>query len=114
MSGQSDVVVLLCTVPPERADDFVDTLLRERLIACANCIGPVQSRYVWQGSIESAAETLLVMKTCRDQVQAVKQRVAELHPYDVPELLEVGVEGGLEAYLGWVRDSVGSSSESSS
>lgn len=113
MSGHADVVVLLCTVPPERAEDFVDALLRERLIACANCIGPVQSRYLWKGSIEKAAETLLVMKTCRDRVPALEQRVAQLHPYDVPELLELGVEGGLEAYLGWVRDSVGPAGESS-
>ncbi len=111
MSGQADVVVLLCTVPPERTEDFVDALLRERLIACANCIGPVQSRYVWKGNIETAAETLLVMKTSRERVPALEQRVAELHPYDVPELLVMGVDGGLEAYLGWVRESVASADE---
>jgi len=114
MSHHADVVVLLCTVPPERAGDIVDALLHERLIACANFVGPVQSRYVWKGSVEQSEEVLLVMKTCRDQLSRLRQRIVELHPYDVPELLELPVDGGLEGYLDWVRGSVGPSTETSS
>ena len=82
-------------------------LLDERLIACANFVGPVKSRYRWQGAIEEGEETLLVMKTRRDQLTQLKARLTEVHPYDVPELLELPVSGGLEAYLQWVRESTG-------
>lgn len=106
MSGSGDVFVLLCTVPPDRARAVADPLLAERLVACVNFVGPVRSRYRWQGAIEEGEETLLVLKTVRHRLAAVRQRLLELHPYDVPELLELPVAGGLGAYLQWVADSV--------
>ena len=94
--------LVICTAPPDRADGLADQLLEHRLVACVNLIGPVVSRYVWQGRLERADEVLLLMKTRRDLVPELTARLREWHPYDVPEILEVPLRSGLDAYLGWV------------
>lgn len=102
----SEVVLLLCTAPPDRAEAIAEPLLQEQLVACVNFVGPMRSRYRWQGAIESADEMLLLLKTCRHLLPALRERLSQLHPYEVPELLELPVAGGLPAYLQWVQDSV--------
>lgn len=99
------VRVVLCTVPQAQARALADTLLSEHLVACVNFLGPLTSRYVWQGAIEEASEVLLLMKTSALRVAALRARLVALHPYDVPEVLELPVEGGHAAYLQWVLDS---------
>jgi periplasmic divalent cation tolerance protein len=106
VNAVSDVVVLLCTVPPAQADAVVEPLLQEQLVACVNLVGPIRSRYRWQGAVEEGEEMLLILKTCRQLLPALQARLLQLHPYQVPELLELPVLGGLPAYLQWVRDSV--------
>ena len=106
MNAVSEVVVLLCTVPPAQADAVAEPLLQEQLVACVNFVGPVRSRYRWQGAIEEGEEMLLILKTCRQLVPALQARLLQLHPYQVPELLELPVQGGLPGYLQWVTDSV--------
>jgi len=96
------VTVVMCTAPEAEAPAMADQLLRENLVACVNLVGPVVSRYWWQGQIESGKEILLLMKTARESVQQLRQRVAELHSYDVPEILEFHADAGLPAYLAWV------------
>lgn len=105
MADTAKFAVVLCTAPVDRAEGLADALLEDRLIACANLIGPIVSRYVWEGRVERGEETLLVLKTRRDLVPALTQRILALHPYDVPEVLEVPVCSGLEAYLAWVDTS---------
>ena len=100
MTGSCTVV--LCTVPPESAREVVDALLDERLIACANMVGPVVSRYRWQGAVVESEETLLVLKTSSARTTALRERLAALHPYEVPEILELPAAGGHPAYLDWV------------
>lgn len=98
------VRVVLCSVPEDRARALVDALLGERLVACANFVGPVTSRYVWKGAVEEAREVLLVMKTSASRVAVLRKRIVALHPYEVPEIVEVAVEGGHPPYLQWVLD----------
>ena len=79
-------------------------LVDERLIACANLRPGVTSIYRWQGAVEEAAEVLVVMKTRAELVSRVTARAAELHPYEVPEVLALEVDGGLAAYCRWVME----------
>lgn len=95
------IVVVLCTVSCDKAATLADTLLDEGLIACANLIGPFDSRYRWRGVIETGREMLLLMKTRRDLTSRLRARIVELHDYEVPEVLEVAADG-LPAYLQWV------------
>ena len=101
----SDVVLVLCTAPESSARDLADRLLDERLVACVNLLGPMPSRYRWEGKIEEAQEMLLLMKSTSALAPRLRARVAELHSYDVPEVLEFAAAAGLEPYLAWVRES---------
>jgi len=100
----SDVRIALATAPDaEVAARIARALVEERLVACANLVGSVRSIYRWQGRVEDADEVMLVLKTRADRVDALAERLRALHPFDLPELVVLPVEGGLAPYLDWVR-----------
>ena len=101
-----DVVVVLTTLPADAdVEDFGQTLVRERLAACVSVLGEVHSIYRWQGDICTSVERQCLIKTRRDLLSALEQRLGALHPYDVPEFLAIPVVHGASAYLHWVRES---------
>lgn len=100
-----EVRVVLMTAPDVGvAGRVARALLDERLIACANVLPGVTSIYRWQGAVHTEAECLVVMKTGEVRVPRLLERAAALHPYDVPELLVLKVDGGLPEYCRWVLD----------
>lgn len=100
----TDVRVVLTTAPDrETAERLGRALVEERLAACANVLPGVTSIFRWRGAVERADEVLVVLKTPADRVGALVERVAALHPYDVPEALALAVEAGHGPYLDWVR-----------
>jgi periplasmic divalent cation tolerance protein len=99
-------IVLTTTVNPEEAAQLGRTLVEERLAVCATLIPAVQSIYRWQGQIESATETLLLVKTGPDQLAALEARLYELHSYQTPEFLVLGVEACGRPYLDWLQASL--------
>jgi periplasmic divalent cation tolerance protein len=103
--NDTQVVLAVCTVPEKEARSLVDQLLAEHLVACINMLGPVVSRYHWEGKIEEGREIVLLMKTTAARKEQLRGRIAELHSYTVPEVLEFDVDSGLESYLDWVRRS---------
>jgi len=80
--------------------------VEERLVACATLIPAAQSIYRWQGQIESSTETLLLLKTGPDQLAALEARLLEMHSYQTPEFLVLGVESASHSYLEWLHDSL--------
>ncbi|MCW7538095.1 divalent-cation tolerance protein CutA [Aquabacterium sp. A7-Y] len=102
-TGAAEVRIALTTVDDEtRARDLARRLLEARLVACVNIVPGVSSMYWWQGRIEEAREWLLVLKTSAARWPALKQALPDLHPYEVPELLALGPQDGLEPYLQWL------------
>lgn len=105
-------VVVLCTAPADShggkpsAADLARQLVEERLAACVNVLPGVQSFFRWEGKVDVATESLLVVKTTPASVPALRQRLHALHPYQVPEVLELAVDGGSPAYLRWLADAV--------
>ena len=100
----TDVVLVLITVPDGDVGGVIArTLVDERLAACVNVSGPMTSYYRWRGAVEQDLERQLVVKTTVERVAAVRQRVAELHSYELPEFLVVPIADGSSAYLEWVR-----------
>lgn len=97
-------VVLVTTPDAGTARELARTLVDERLIACGNIVPAVTSVYRWQGMVQEEAEALLILKTSRARLDALRARVVELHPYDVPEVLALGIDGGHQAYLDWLGD----------
>lgn len=97
------VVIILTTAPAdERAEALANALVTERLAACVNISAPMTSLYRWTGRVERDTECQLVIKTTRDRVDALRQRIAELHSYELPEFLVIAVAEGSDAYLEWV------------
>ncbi len=105
MAGpDAELRVVLLTAPDlEAAEGLARSLVEERLAACVNVVPGVRSFYRWEGSVETAGELLLVVKTRADRAAALAARVRELHPYELPEILELPAVGGSAAYLDWVR-----------
>ena len=104
----AELVLALSTAPDgDTAATIARTLVEERLIACANLVPGLTSVYRWQGEVHSDAEVLLLMKTRRDLLPRLKERLPALHPYEVPELVVAAVEDGLEPYCRWVLDETG-------
>lgn len=100
-----EVVQLSVAVPSEEEGARIaDALLEPRLAACVQVLGPMTSRYWWEGAREESVEWLLLAKTRADLVDRAVEAVQAAHPYDVPEVLAVPVVGGTGDYLRWVAD----------
>jgi len=102
-----DVLLAFCTCPDEAAAARIArALVDERLASCVNRLPGVRSTYRWQGAVHDDAEVLLLIKTTRGRLPALRERLPALHPYELPELIAVEVAGGLPAYLDWVAAGV--------
>jgi periplasmic divalent cation tolerance protein len=102
-ANRASCVVVLITAPDASCAERIATaLVDERLAACVSTIGPLRSRFRWEGRIDVAAEELLLAKTAGDRVAALIERVRALHPYQVPEILALPVAALCERYLDWV------------
>ena len=102
----TDCVIVWTTIA-EGADaaTLAATLVRERLAACVNVLGEMDSHYWWKGDVEAARERQLIMKTTAEKVSALHARLHQLHEYDLPEFIVLPVVGGSDAYLAWIRES---------
>jgi len=104
----ADCFQVTTTLPDEAAARQVATqLVEERLAACAQVLGPVSSTYRWQGKIEQAAEWYCNLKTTKTRLAALMQRIRELHPYDVPEIVAIRIQEGDAEYLKWIDVEMG-------
>ena len=101
----SDYVMVLTTLPSD-ADGagFARALVEERLAECVNLLATMESVYRLEGRVEREVERQVVIKTSRERVVALWDRVRELHPYEVPEFIVLPIVDGNEAYLRWVGD----------
>jgi len=90
----------------EEASRIASAIVEDRLAACVNIAGPIESVYRWQGKVERSHEFLMLVKTTSQQSEAVAKRIRELHSYELPEVIEVSVDGGSGEYLKWIADSV--------
>jgi len=100
----TDALLVLCTCPDGDAGRAIATALVEgRVAACVNVTTPLTSVYRWQGRVETTGEVLLLIKTWRDRYAALEQALRGLHPYEVPEIIALPVQQGLDDYLEWVR-----------
>jgi periplasmic divalent cation tolerance protein len=95
--------VVLVTFPDrERALATARALVEEQLAACVNVLGDVRSIYRWDGRVHDEAEVLCVIKTRRELFETLRARVVALHPYDVPEVIALGIDEAHGPYLEWL------------
>ena len=98
------IVVLITTLPDrESARTLGEALVRERLAACVNLMAECTSIYHWQGTVETAVEVPLWIKTRADLYPRIEQYIRTHHPYDLPEVIALPLATGLAPYLHWVE-----------
>jgi periplasmic divalent cation tolerance protein len=99
-------LVLTTCCSPEEARRIAQELVEHRLAACVNIVPQIESVYRWQGEVETATEWLLVVKTTTNAFEQVRDAIGKLNSYDVPECIQITIEGGSAAYLEWIGSSV--------
>ena len=108
----ADTRIVLTTVGlHEKAEELARALVDRRLAACVNLIGPIRSIYRWKGKIENEQEYLLLIKTSADRSADLAAAFSELHPYELPERVELQIVGGGADYLSWVFAQVGGTTQ---
>lgn len=99
----AEYCLVLSTCPEgEVAESLARMLVEEHLAACVNVLPGLTSVYPWQGAIETARESLLLIKTETALYARLQTRLREKHPYELPEIVAVPMERGLPDYLQWI------------
>jgi periplasmic divalent cation tolerance protein len=101
-----EYVIVLTTLPADGDSAAIArTLVEERLAACVNLLPPMESIFRWEGQVEQDSERQVIVKTSRERVAALWERIRELHPYEVPEFVVLPIVDGSDAYLRWLGQS---------
>ncbi|KAL5558535.1 hypothetical protein UlMin_034746 [Ulmus minor] len=97
-------IVVYVTVPNKEAGKkLAESLVKEKLAACVNRVPGIESVYEWQGEIQTDAEELLIIKSRQSLLEALTEHVKANHPYDVPEVISLPINGGSLPYLEWLK-----------
>src|SRR3954465_3941857 len=99
-----DFTRLVLTNLPDRAsaERLADALIEQRLAACVNILAPCRSVYRWKDAIQHDEEHPMLIKTTKERSPPLEQGIGAGHPYELPEIIAVPIEGGLLQYLAWV------------
>lgn len=100
------VLILVTTGARDDAERLGEALVTERLAACCSVIPTVHSIYYWEGQLQREHEALLLVKTLESRAEAVQEYVLSHHEYELPELLQVTIDGGSSRYLDWLEKQV--------
>lgn len=100
-----EVIAVFCTVPAGDTERIAEEIVNSGLSACVSVAG-VKSYYLWEGEMCRDDEDLMVIKTTSERYMALEDRIKEIHPYDLPEIIAFPVCSGSEDYLSWVRRAV--------
>jgi periplasmic divalent cation tolerance protein len=99
-----NIVILVTCASRSQACKIADILLKGRLVACANIVGPVESKFWWKGKLDSSRETLLILKTAKKNFARVEKAVKRAHSYEVPEIIALPITVGSKEYLRWIAE----------
>ncbi|MBF0141942.1 MAG: divalent-cation tolerance protein CutA [Magnetococcales bacterium] len=98
-----ELMVVLSNAPDAAtAESLARLLVEEGLAACVHVLPGGLSFYEWEGSLHREGEWSMVIKTRAELYERLQARLAERHPYEVPEILGITVERALPAYRDWL------------
>jgi periplasmic divalent cation tolerance protein len=100
------IMVYVTTKDEDEAKRIGETLVKERLAACANIIPGIRSVYWWKGEVESNGEAAIMLKSKQEKSQEIVKRVKELHSYDVPTIDIIPLSGGNPDCFEWLEESL--------
>jgi periplasmic divalent cation tolerance protein len=95
-------LAVFVTCPESAAKRVAGEVLNLRLAACVNILGGVRSSYWWNERVESADESLLLIKTRSELFEKLERAVKRIHPYQTPEIIGLRIERGSRSYLSWL------------
>ncbi|MEK6531549.1 MAG: divalent-cation tolerance protein CutA [Deltaproteobacteria bacterium] len=97
-------VVVFSTAPNQKAAlRIAKSAVKDRLAACCNIVPGLRSIYVWKERLCDEKEVLCVFKTRKAMCKKLENRIKELHPYEVPEIIAVDIDSGFKGYLEWIH-----------
>ncbi|BBM81893.1 divalent-cation tolerance protein CutA [Candidatus Uabimicrobium amorphum] len=99
--------VVLCNCPPDKAEEIAKELVESRVAACVNILPHVKSFYHWDGKLCCDEEKTLLIKIRGHDFRVLQQKILQLHPNDVPEIVELNVSNVNAEYLKWLYASTG-------
>ncbi|MFP4368785.1 MAG: divalent-cation tolerance protein CutA [Candidatus Kapaibacterium sp.] len=99
-------VIYVTAVSYDAAKNISKILVSEKLAACCSVISNITSTFGWEGAIQQRNEFLIIIKTKKDKFDSVKNRVMEMHSDEVPEIISVPLDNGLDSYLDWMNTAV--------
>jgi periplasmic divalent cation tolerance protein len=102
MDKEDNVVIFITTGTDEEAHKIANMLLNKRKAACVNILPRVSSLFWWQDKLDSAQESLIIVKTRASLVNEIVSLVREAHSYDIPEVIALPIVGGNPDYLEWI------------
>jgi periplasmic divalent cation tolerance protein len=100
------VQVSTTTAKKHDAECISEALVKKRLAACVQIIGPVKSIYWWNHAVETGEEWLCLVKTKKSLIRKVETEISALHPYDVPEFVVTPILSGSDSYLKWLNSEI--------
>ena len=103
--GRAFRIVLSTAGSEEEGALLAKSLVERKLCACVNLVPKIRSFYQWEGAVQDDAEVLLIIKTTQEKLQSLSDLLAEIHSYDVPEVLAIEVDQGSASYLEWLAES---------
>ena len=107
MPRQDSFQIVLCTCPDQdSAKKIADNLVDQGLAACVNILPGILSVYRWQGKRDESQEHLLIIKTITDVQDRLEKAITKLHPYELPEIIAVPIQGGSAGYLDWISENI--------
>lgn len=104
--GEKAVLILVTTGARDDAERIGEALVVEHLAGCCSVVPMVHSFYYWDNQLQREHEALLLVKTVESKAEAVQEFVRSHHEYELPEILQVPIEGGSSAYLSWLEQQV--------
>jgi periplasmic divalent cation tolerance protein len=100
----NEIILVLANMPDQASAALLaESLVTQKLAACVNILAPCQSVYTWQGKLEHSVEIPMLIKTSQTQYSALEAAIIKAHPYELPEIITINVDGGLPQYLQWVN-----------
>ncbi len=105
MKAFSNIVLFITTEDEEEAKRISRVLLEKKKAACVNIL-TADSHFWWEGNIESAQESLLIVKSKASLLSEIVDLVRKAHSYEVPEIIALPIIGGNQDYLNWINDNV--------
>jgi periplasmic divalent cation tolerance protein len=106
VGNEENVAILVTTGTDEEAREVAVALLNQRKAACVNILPNISSLFWWHDKLDSARESLLIIKTKASLVKEIVRLVKEVHSYEVPEIIALPIIGGNQEYLDWIGEEV--------